>query len=240
MATQLVEELAAQTAVARRIEPTYGYYRQPNGDITVSPITRLERIKYIERGWKSLEQYGAFDMTPYVANHPFEALFMFGGTHEMSAEQVLQTGLYMKPPMVPKCKQHITQFHRGHIPACWVGAQPVEFPQMVTLPPERVGPFACRFCPRELPTREGREQHQTVAHQDALSSLRTGESVGQSLAGLLGKVLDTPVPVPVQNSAEIEILRQHIARLEAEQRKGAKVPKRSRFKRAKKALVVSE
>ena len=175
----LSEDIASD--VGRRIQPTYGYYKQANGWITVSTITLLEKANYTSRGWRCLEQYGAFDMTPYVANHPFEALFMFGGAHEMPAEQVLQTGLYMNPPLVPRCRQHITQFHRGHTRACWAGAQPVEFPQMAELPPVRVGPFPCEFCPRELPTREGRAQHQSVAHQEELSSLRTGQSLAAAL-----------------------------------------------------------
>ena len=236
MVGTLSEDIAAIASVERRIQPTYGYYRQKNGWITVSTITRLEKVNYIERGWTALDKYGAFDMTPYVANHPFEALFMFGGVHEMSAEQVLQTGLYMNPPLVPRCRQHITQFHRTHTKACWVGAQPVVFPQMAELPPERVGPFQCRFCPRELPTREGREQHQSVVHQEALSSLRTGQSVGESLAGVLGGMQKVPVTPPADD--RVAELQGTVAKLE-EQLKRLSRPKRRRGKASKEALVVS-
>lgn len=216
MVTTLSEDVASD--IGRRIQPTYGYYRQPNGWITVSPITAMERMKYIAEGWQHLGQYGAFDMTPYIGNHPFEALFMFGGVHEMPAEQVLQTGLYMNPPMLPQCRQHITQFHRTHTRGCWVNALPVAFPQMAALPPERVGPFQCRFCPRQLPTREGREQHQSVAHQEELGSLRTGQSVGESLAGVLGKLQGVEAVAP----NELVALKEKIAKLEKAQRRPAK------------------
>lgn len=207
MVGALVEELASD--VGRRIQPTYGYYKQANGWVTISTITSLEKMNYIKRGWKCLDQYGAFDMTPYVAAHPFEGLFMFGGVHEMPAEQVLQTGLYMNPPVLPRCRQHITQFHRTHAAACWRGAEPVEFPQMASLPPERVGPFQCQFCARELPTMEARGQHQTVMHQQELGSLRTGQSVGESLAAVLGA--STALRSVGQNDEQASLRAQVVA-----------------------------
>ena len=237
MVGTLAEDIAAAASVERRIQPTYGYYRQKNGWITVSTITRLEKVNYVERGWTPLDKYGAFDMTPYVANHPFEMLFMFGGVHEMSADQVLQTGLYMNPPLIPRCRQHITQFHRTHTKACWVGAQPVEFPQMAELPPERVGPFQCKFCERKLPTREGREQHQSVAHREALGSLRTGQSVGESLAGVLSGMQRAPATPSPDNSGAL--LQERVAMLERELdqvRRPKKVTQRR--KANSKALVV--
>ena len=78
MVSQVSDELASSLPTARRIRPTFGYYRQPNGWITVSPITQMEKMKYIQEGWVSLDSYGQFDMSPYVANHPLEMLFMFG------------------------------------------------------------------------------------------------------------------------------------------------------------------
>ena len=184
----------------------------------------MERVKYVAEGWQHLGQYGAFDMTPYVGNHPFEALFVFGGVHEMPAEQVLQTGLYMNPPLLPRCRQHITQFHRTHTRNCWQGAQRVEFPQMADLPPEQVGPFQCRFCPRQLPTREGREQHQTVAHQEELGSLRTGQSVGESLAGVLGQLQPTSVP----SQPSYEELARRLVKLEKAPKKATRRPRQKK------------
>jgi len=196
--------------LGRRIQPTYGYYRQPDGWITVSPITRLEKLRYVEQGWTSLDQYGAFDMNAYTANHPFEGLFMFGGAKEMPAEQVLQMGLYINPPLVPRCRQHLTQFHRSHRAGCWSGAAPVEFPQLANLPKERIGPFVCDFCKRKMPTVEAREQHQSVAHTEPLGDVRTGTSLGKALAEAMGKA-GAPVAVaPTQ-----DMLLQRISELEA-------------------------
>ena len=219
MVGTLSEDIAASAAVQRRIQPTYGYYRQRNGWITVSTITRLEKVNYVERGWTPLDKYGAFDMTPYVANHPFEALFMFGGVAEMPAQQVLETGLYIDPPMVPICRQHITQFHRSHTRACWVGAQPVEFPQMATLDPRVVGPFVCEFCPRKLPTVQGKTQHQSVAHAKELGNLQTGQSMGTALAG----VLNARAAPASDGSAE---LQEKVARLEKQLAKVGKATRR--------------
>ena len=181
----MAEDTAAMVANDRRIQPTFGYYRQPNGWITVSPITQMERVKYIEEGWQHLGRYGAFDMSPYVANHPFEALFMFGGVQEMSLDQVIQTGLYLDPPLVPRCKQQLTQYHRGHTQQCWIGATRVEFPQLADADPALIGPFPCAFCPRQMATIQAREQHHTVAHKDDLRNLQTGQSLGTSLAEAL-------------------------------------------------------
>ena len=66
------------------IKPTYGYYRQPNGWITVSPVTQLEEVAYIRDGWQSLPRYGRVEMTTeYMADHPLEPLFMAGGAKEL-------------------------------------------------------------------------------------------------------------------------------------------------------------
>ncbi len=205
MTTMLSEGVASE--LGQRIKPTFGYYRQRNGWITISPITQLERVNYIARGWTHLAKYGAFDMSPYVANHPFEALFMFGGVEEMPAQQVLETGLYIDPPMIPRCMQHMTQYHRGHTAACWRGAEPVHFPQLATLDPKLVGPFACEFCQRKLPTESARKQHQSVAHAEEIGNLRTGQSMGKSLAEVLNAK-------PVQPSDSTAELRDTVARLE--------------------------
>ncbi len=85
-------------------KPTYGYYRQPNGWITASPATNSDELRYRRGGWEPLTQYGYFEMsTPYMANNPLEPLFMRGGAHELPADQVLKQGLYLHPPVVPRC-----------------------------------------------------------------------------------------------------------------------------------------
>lgn len=221
----VLDDVASSVSVTRRIQPTYGYYRQPNGWITVSPITRMERIKYEERGWKHLGQYGAFDMTPYGANHPLEALFMFGGASELPVEQVIQMGLYFDSPLVPRCRQHITQFHRAHSDACWQGAQPVVFPQMAGVPASRLGPFQCEFCSRKLPTAQAKEQHQAVAHKDRLGNIQTGKSLGESLAEALGRTATPDVSLELQEMQRtIDALKKQV------EKQGATKPRSRRRK----------
>ena len=220
MTTSISDELAASLPIARRIRPTHGYYRKPNGDIGIATNTELEQLRYIKEGWKFLGEYGAFDMTPYVANHPFEGLLMFGGAKEMAVEQIIATGLYFDPPLVPRCRQHITQFHRSHTPDCWRGAQRAGFPQLADVPAGVLGPFPCEFCVRKLPTVKALRQHKQVAHAKEQGNLQQGESLGTSLA----KALSGVKPQVVQEAdPEKAAMRQKIAELEAEK---VKVEKR--------------
>src|SRR3990167_2054769 len=208
LAHEISDDASAQ--LGRRIQPTFGYYRQPNGWITFSPITRLERLRYEEQGWKCLAEYGFFDAGAYTVNHPLEGLYMFGGAKELPVEQVLQMGLYIDPPKVPRCRQHLTQFHRSHREACWSGAQPVEFPQLAGVSPDLIGPFICDFCQRKMPTKAARQQHQSVAHTKPLGEVQIGTSLGKALAEAMGKA-GAPVAVaPTQ-----DMLLQRIAELEA-------------------------
>ena len=206
------EQLAASIAGQRGIQPTYGYYRQSNGWITFSTITRLEKVKYLEQGWQSLDQYGTFDASPYMLNHPFEPLFMFGGVHELPVDQIIQMGLYMDPPMVPVCGRHLTQYHRGHERSCWVGAKRVEFPQLEGLD---VLTSPCGYCERVLPTTKALEQHQSVAHKDSLRDIQTGRSLGTTLAEVMG----TPTLAPAEAEEmqrQIEELKELVATLTPE------------------------
>ena len=211
---QVSDSLAA--GLAQNIQPTFGYYRQPNGWLTVSPNTRLERLKYTEQGWTYLTQYGAFDMTTYTANHPFEGLFMFGGAGEMPADQVLQMGFHISPPLIPTCQQHITQYHRGHTQVCWRGAKAAEFPQLAGISAEQLGPFPCDFCGRKMPTSAARTQHQSVAHAKPLDNVQLGRSLGESIAAALGKGSG----LSTDEQAELAELRK-----EAAARKAVKQPK---------------
>ena len=229
MPYEVADDIAASTAVQRRIKPTYGYYRQPNGWITISTITRLEALRYTESGWTHLAKYGAFDMTPYVANHPFEGLLMFGGVGELSVEQILQTGLHLNPPRVPRCGQHMTQFHRSHTAACWAGAQVAVFPQLDTVPDALKQPFLCGFCQRkDIATKEALKQHQSVAHSEELGRLQTGESMGTSLAKVLGQTAsngakaETPDVAGLQ--AQLAAMETKIRRLSKRKRKATRSP----------------
>ena len=108
-----------------------GYYRQPNGWITVSPQTDLDQLKYIRKGWTPLPQYGVVSMTcEYDMDNPFEALFLAGGAKELPVEQVIQMGLHLKPQLLPSCGRRIDQVHKKHKASCFVNPQPVIFPQL--------------------------------------------------------------------------------------------------------------
>jgi len=98
-----------------RVQPNYGYYRQPNGWITMSVVTQLEELQYRREGWTPLSQYGRFEMSSvYEANHPFEALFMQGGAVEMCLEQIVELGYHLNPPIMPSCGRVLHQYHRAH------------------------------------------------------------------------------------------------------------------------------
>jgi len=102
-----------------RANPIFGYYKMANGDITVDVISPMERMHYMEEGWKYLPQYGTFDLTSYYAsNNPFELFFIRGGAGEMPANQVLANGFHVKAPQIPRCKKAIDQTHKRHNPTC--------------------------------------------------------------------------------------------------------------------------
>ena len=185
MPSAISDELAA--GLGRRIQPTFSYYRQPNGWITISTNTELEQLRYTKEGWQYLGSYGAFDMTPYVVNHPLEGLLMFGGVKELSVDQIIETGLAFNPPLVPNCREHITQYHRSHTQACWRGAKRAEFPQLENVPKELIGPFICEFCDRkDIATKKALSQHQQVAHKEPMGHMQLGRSLGNTITGVLG------------------------------------------------------
>lgn len=210
--TEVAEGLSSSLSVERRIQPTYGYYRQRNGWIKAATTTRLERVKYIERGWQHLAAYGAFDFMPYTANHPLEGLFMFGGAKEMPVDQILQMGLYLNPPLVPTCKHHLTQYHRAHTSACWVGAKPVEFPQLAGMDPALLKGYPCEFCDRVLPTAASRKQHQQVAHKTEINNMQAGRSLAEAIAG--GVPPGAVAQPVVTHQPDVSALLERIASLE--------------------------
>lgn len=183
MTMSMIEREAEQRGGGQRdMRPTYGYYRQPNGWITVSPSTDMDELKYRREGWEPLKRYGYFDMaTEWAADHPLEVLFMFGGAHELPRAQILEQGLHLNAPLVPTCRSPLTQQHRRHSPSCWSGAQQVTFPQLEGLGPEQLGPFPCRFCGGEKPTVKARDQHENVTHKEERGDIRTGEALAASL-----------------------------------------------------------
>ena len=174
-------------------KPIFGYYRQPNGYITVSVTSPMERLRYLEEGYVYLKDYGAFDMTTeYSANHPFELLFIKGGAKEMPEAQVVELGFNIHPPKIPRCRQAISQYHKGHRGACFPTI-PVAFPHVTSRES-----FPCRFseCNRFLeenafPTLAGRDQHEGLMHKEAKGDIKTGEAIGEAIiSGLIqGKVV---------------------------------------------------
>lgn len=170
----------------------YGYYRQPNGWITVSPMTTIDVARYQEEGWTPLRQYGFVEMnSEYAADHPLEVLFMFGGAKELPVEQIIGMALHLNPPVVPSCGRRLDQNHKHHSRDCWVNAQPVSFPQLTDAPDG----LPCRFCERPpFPTEAAREQHEAVVHKDERGEIRTGETLAGALVrGLRGApVQETP------------------------------------------------
>ena len=174
------------TMLARNILPAYIYYRQPNGWISPAVATDVEMLQYQKEGWQPLRQYGRFDMnSTYGANHPLEALFIRGGALELPLEQILEEGFYMNVPLIPSCGQVLTQYHNGHSPECWMGAQSVQFPQLEGVLVE--GPFPCRICGEKKATSKGRENHEEVAHKAERGDIRTGTVLAEALVqGLKG------------------------------------------------------
>ena len=173
-------------SVLPRVKPTYGYYRQPNGWITVSPMADLDELHYTRRGWTALTQYGRIEMTTeYSADHPLEALFMQGGAKELCREQIIDSALHLTRPLIPGCKQPLNQYHPRHVKACMDSAVPVEFPQLNGDIPEG---FQCRFCSTDPhPTEKARNQHESVVHKDEKGDIRTGETLAAALVkGLNG------------------------------------------------------
>jgi hypothetical protein len=168
----------------------YGYYRQPNGWITVSPIGKnnTDLHRYQDEGWVPLvRQYGPFDFPrEYYANHPFEVLFLRGGAHEMPVAQIKALGYDRNPPKMPRCNLALGEEHAGptkrpiHFDRCWMGAQPVVFPQLAGLEPDAVPP--CEFCERDdFTSRPGREQHMRVLHIEELREISAAREMAKGM-----------------------------------------------------------
>ena len=224
--TMTIDQEAMQRIAPGGIKPPYGYYRQPNGWIKPAVTTALEELSYRREGWVPLPQYGKFDMvTGYAADHPLELLFMNGGAKELCEEQIRQQGLYMKPPVIPVCHQALTQFHRRHTPSCWVGAKPVEFPQIAHM--TNLGPFECRFCGVAKPTLEARSQHESVTHKEEKGDIRTGETLA---AGLV-EGLKPEVAAPSNVTALLARLVELEAKEERREQKSVLLAKARQAKR---------
>ena len=183
--TSAIED-AVRQGMVKALPLTYGYYRQPNGWITVSPVTALEELKYRREGWEPLPQYGRVQMAnAYMAEHPLEFLFMNGGAVELSRDQIIKMALHLNPPVVPSCRTPLNDAHKSHSATCWQPPITITFPQLGDDVPEGL---QCRFCQRPpFPTEEARSQHEGVMHGEEKGRIRTGETLAESLIeGLKG------------------------------------------------------
>ena len=192
--TNAIAEAQAR-GLSLRIRPSYGYYRQPNGWLTVSPASDLDELHYTRKGWTRLGQYGRIEMTAeYAADHPFEALFMLGGVHEFSREQIIESAMHLNPPIVPGCRTPLSQNHPRHNGVCMATAYTVEFPQITEAD---LVSFQCRFCQRApFSTDLARDTHEGVMHKEEKSDIRTGETLAAAMVkGLSGPVKETAAPV---------------------------------------------
>ena len=217
-------ELASVGVAVPDVELTHGYYRQPNGWITGSPATTLERVQYEKSGWEYLGQYNRFEMaSQYAANHPLEQLFMMGGAHELSVNQVVESGLHLNPPLVPACRTLLSQFHKRHNEVCMAGAQPVVFPQLEGLDINYEG-YKCNFCPEVKPTEAARDQHEGVAHKDEKSDIRTGEVLGKEIAQGLGAALGNGAAGPADVMGVLKGLKLNKTQRKALRAQGIEIP----------------
>ena len=199
--------MLTETGEIKRVKATYGYYRQPDGWITVSPMADLDELHYRKRGWEPLSQYGRIELTTeYAADHPLEALFIQGGAHELSVDQIIKSALHLTRPLIPVCRQPLNQFHPTHKATCWQGAQPVEFPQLQGVIPD---PVACRFCDRsQFPTEEARDQHETVSHKEEKGDIRTGQTLADALIKGLNGGQSRPAPVAAVEQSVLSVLSE--------------------------------
>ena len=187
--------LAADMAEGRlrRHVPTHIYYRQPNGWITSGLASQIEQARFVAGGWTPLPQYGRFDILyEYIGDHPLEVLFIRGGAKELLPEQIIESGFWMNPPVIPSCGIALNPEHTLHSHYCWVNKWTVEFPQVPSDTPRSLD---CRFCERKLPTTKARDQHEGVMHWEEKGELRTGDALATSLVkGLAqsGVLIQTP------------------------------------------------
>ena len=203
-----------------KTRPTFGYYRQPDGWITASPATNTDELQYRRSGWVPLTEYGMFEMsTPYMVNNPLEPLFMRGGAHELTVDQVVKQGLYLNPPVVPRCGIALGQDHKRHTRACMSGAKRVEFPQMAGRDTDG---FTCTFgCGRPpFPTAEARDQHASVMHAPEKSDERTGNSLAEALLKGFGQGGKAPEADPFMMNtvlAKMEAMQAELVELRSQQ-----------------------
>ena len=207
----------------------WGYYRQPNGWITIAIVTPMEKMNYVNEGWQHLSQYGLVELTTkYAADHPFETLFFHGGAKEMPVDQIQEMGFGLNPPVLPSCSQRLNQYHKKHSPSCWVNMKPVKFPQLAGI---ELPSYPCHHCAEIRATEAGRESHETVVHKKDMGDLKMAEALAGALnkreaptsligmAETIAEALDrrSGSTVPVSLIDEVALLRAELAEIKLRQ-----------------------
>mgnify|MGYP001576249876 FL=1 len=125
---------------------------------------------------------------------------MNGGAAELPAEQVIEQGLWMNPPKIPRCHTPISQLHKQHRPACWSSASEVEFSQV---PADTLHYYECHFCQVHKPTEKARDQHEAVMHKPEQGDMRTGKALADALIqGFNGQQPIAKAATPMEPAAE--------------------------------------
>lgn len=206
-ASSLSEQLGLSPEVEQEFEekagagirPVFGYYRTGAGEIMVGLTSEMEELYHRREGWLPLPEYGYFDNTSeYTANHPFEALFMKGGSLEFPVSQVIENGWHITAPTVPGCLKALDQHHKKHTKDCFRRRRTVIFPQLEGVD---VQPAECEYCGRICQTKAALRQHMTVMHNDELGELRTGNALAEALTrGLAGLTALPQAQAPVASA----------------------------------------
>ena len=185
---------------------SHGFYRQPNGWITVSPAADFDQLHYINRGWTFLRDYGRCEIRDeYTADHPFENMFFHGGAKEFNRTQIIESGWNLNPPLIPGCRTALSQNHPRHNRRCMDGAVPVVWPQLNDGDYEE---FPCRFCERDpFALAKAREQHETTMHKEEKSDIRQGQTTADALIAGLSPLLSAMGGQPRQTADVLSGLR---------------------------------
>lgn len=189
-----------------KARPVYSYYRKPDGDVTVAVVSPMERLAFIEEGWTPLK-YPNFDMTTgYAADHPFEALFISGGAHELSRKQCIEIGFHINPPTIPRCRRLLDQNHKKHHPTCYP-AITIDLPQVAD-----AESFKCRICEKVFPIEGARRRHENVGHKPEKASMATGTALAEALAialrPIMSKINRTDLKGVTFSKTQIEVLKK--------------------------------
>ena len=212
-AGEAIDDATQQGIIKRNVQPTYGYYRQPDGTITVSPAGDLDQLKYLREGWIFLSQYGLFEMASVrAADYPLESLYQAGGIGELTLKQVLEQGLANDPEyVVPTCRELLNQYHKRHKTSCFINAKRPVFPQLAGQQPVT---YPCNFCDDVKPTEAARDQHEGVMHKEEKGEIRTGTVLGDSIVKGLAVLLGKEVPVEDDADPTVEAAAKTVGVME--------------------------